>query len=778
MNDDMYFEPEAHQEEDEGLDIGRYLQAIIKRKWLVLAIVIVITIPWLIYVKSMPPTYEAFCDIEFRSLEGIDENLITESRIIKLRSRTFAEKVVAELGLTLSIGTEKVKINRHQLFEEFVTNLDPHAGEYLFRWNDNGTYTIFVRNEDDKDKVEMVDQGSIMDATINLIKTNAGISFRLASDLSKLPNEIEFQIIPFKFAVQDFREKTNVSFRGPNILRLTMSDSDPVLVAKMVNGLAEIYVNESISLKRTSEEDRKNILEEKLKIAEQNLSESERNLKEFKSTHLVSIDAETGTRVGKLNQSELNLTSLSQAVESLDDLLSKLKQADDSQEEKNRVKYVYRQLAALPTFDANYRMGALRSQLTDQEQEYEEIIKGGLTSKHQKAIDLETSIITLHSEIKQEAIAHRGKLNSEINGLQNDISSLKYNLKQKLPEDQFQLMVLERELRSNEEIYRQLKAQSQLATISEAVTTETVDILDPALVPDYPVNRDKKKKAAMGAIFSILLGLGVAVGLEFLDKSIKTVEDVRKYLRMQVLGTIPNIEFKDIGDHQDSEKIKQIDQQLVTYDYSPTPIGEAYRSLRTNLVFSKSAGRIQSFVITSTSPGDGKSFTAANLAISIAQQKNNTLLIDADLRRGVLHNTFGVSKEPGFTNYLTNMATFNHVINETLIPNLSLISCGSLLPNPSELLGSHQMKRFLDEARRKFDIILFDSPPLNAATDAIVIGTQVEAAVVVIRSGVTNRKVARQKLDLFKNVPVRVLGVILNGTAAEFGHEGYSYYHY
>ncbi|MDZ7264742.1 MAG: CpsD/CapB family tyrosine-protein kinase, partial [candidate division KSB1 bacterium] len=223
---------------------------------------------------------------------------------------------------------------------------------------------------------------------------------------------------------------------------------------------------------------------------------------------------------------------------------------------------------------------------------------------------------------------------------------------------------------------------------------------------------------------------------------------------------------------------KQIDQQLVTYDYSPTPVGEAYRSLRTNLVFSKSTGRIQSFVITSTAPGDGKSFTAANVAISMAQHKSNTLLIDADLRRGVLHNTFGIPKEPGFTNYLTGMISFQHIINETLIPNLSMISCGSLLPNPSELLGSHQMKRFLDEAKRKFDIIIFDSPPLNAATDAIVIGTQVDAVVLVIRSGVTDRNIAKQKLEMFRNVPARLIGVILNGTTAEFGHDGYSYYHY
>ncbi|MBD3289382.1 polysaccharide biosynthesis tyrosine autokinase [candidate division KSB1 bacterium] len=775
MNEDLYYEEDIREEEEEGIDFNRYIQIFWKRKWLILAIFVIITVPWFFYVKSLPPTYEAFCDIEFRSLEGENQNLITESRIIKLRSRSFAEKVVAQLGLTLSLDSKDQKVNRHQLFEEFHTNQNPKSGDYVFEKKNDGTYTIHLVNDERR---KLIHQGSVFQGILDTVKTNAGFTFQLAPDLTNVPDKIEFRISMFKLAVQSFRSRTNVGFQGPNILRLTMSDTDPVLVAKMVNSLAEIYVEESMSLKRSSVEDRRKIIENKLRIAEKQLAESEKKLKEFKSTHLVSIDAETDDRVSRLNESEEQLESYKKQIDALDELLGKLRLAIDSEAEKNRVKYVYRQLASLPTFDSNYKMGALKNQLLDQEDEYEQLVSSGLTKKHKKAIELEKSINNLQQEIKSEAIAHRGELKKETISLQSTISNLKYNLKQKLPEDQFTMMVLERELRANEEIYRQLKAQSQLANISEAVENEIVEILDPALVPDYPVNRDKKKKAVMGAMFALALGFGVALGLDFLDKSIKTVDDVKKYLKMNVLGTIPNIEFKDIGDHQDSEKIKQIDQQLVTYDYSPTPIGEAYRSLRTNLVFSKSAGRIQSFVITSTSPGDGKSFTAANLAISIAQQKNNTLLIDADLRRGVLHNTYGVPKEPGFTNYLTNMATFNHVVNETMIPNLSLISCGSLLPNPSELLGSNQMKRFLDEAKRKFDIVIFDSPPLNAATDAIVIGTQVDSVVVVIRSGVTNRKIAKQKLELFRNVPARVLGIILNGTSAEFGHDGYSYYHY
>ena len=764
--EDMFYE-ENIQEEEEGFDVGKYIHILLKRKWIITGIFLIITIPWVLYLKKLPPSYEAFCDIEFRSLENEQANVISESRIIKLRSRTFAENVVAKLGLTLRIDAKEEGLDRHQLFSKFTTTKSPRTGDYVLRQKDGSSFTIHWKYDGGE---KLITSGIISDAKGSLQSTDAGFNFQINPNLSDKNEEIHFNIAIFKYAVQAFRQRTNVGFRGPNILRLSMSDRDPVLVAQMVNQLAQIYVDESKSLKRASVEERKKIIIDQLSIAEAELDEIEQQLKDFKSRHVVSLDAETENRSRELSEAESELVSLNAQLGDLDEVMGKLGSSLD----KEQVKYVYRQLAELPTFTTNYKMNAMKNQLIDLEAEYGSII----TEKHPRAVELRGAIADLQNQIEQEAKSHRGELRGRIQSTQSRISSIRYNLKQKLPEDQAQLMALERERRSREDIYRELKTKSQTAAIQEAVDTESVDILDPAIVPDYPVNRDKKKKAVMGAFFAFALGLGVAFGLEFLDKSIKTVDDVKRYLKLQVLGTIPNIDFQDIGDYQDSEKLKQIDQQLVTYDYSPTPIGEAYRSLRTNLVFSKSAGRIQSFVITSTSPGDGKSFTAANLAISMAQHKSNTILIDADLRRGVLHNTFGVPKEPGFTNYLTGMSTFAHIINETLIPNLFIISCGSLLPNPSELLGSPQMKRFLDEAKRKFDYIIFDSPPLTAATDAIVIGTQVDAVVDVVRSGVTNRNTARQKLELFKNVPARVIGVILNGTTSEFGHDGYSYYHY
>jgi len=429
----------------------------------------------------------------------------------------------------------------------------------------------------------------------------------------------------------------------------------------------------------------------------------------------------------------------------------------------------------LKIFEDNVSASLLRTRIAKLEEDYDK--KTVNTKFSEKAIELAGKLRKEYADVRALAQKTIRENNVEIRKLRAKIRKIKSSLKQQ-PAVLAQLDELERKNETLQDLYQAALSDYENARLSTEGETQKITILDRALPPDLPVNSNKKTRAAIGVIAGFMLGIIITLGIEFLDKSLKTVEDVRRNLRINVLGTIPEIDFSEIGDVQDQEKAKIIDNQIVTHDYSPTPIGEAYRSLRTSIMFSKSVGRIQSLVITSMAPGDGKSFTAANLAITMAQQKSNTLLVDTDLRRGVLHNTFGVPKEPGFSTYLTSNLPVAEIINETHIPNLSVVSCGALIPNPSELLGSHQMKRFLDEVRRRFDLIIFDTPPLNAATDAVVVGTQVDATVIVVRAGKTHRDMARQKMELYQHVPAKVIGVILNGVSTDLAHEGYSYYQY
>jgi tyrosine-protein kinase Etk/Wzc len=347
----------------------------------------------------------------------------------------------------------------------------------------------------------------------------------------------------------------------------------------------------------------------------------------------------------------------------------------------------------------------------------------------------------------------------------------------RLPEEELRLIQLNRQRKANETLNELLLQQYKEAQIRESVASENISIIDPAMAPRLPITRSRRNQAVMGALVAFLLGVASAVAWEVLDKSIRTREDIKRFLNLPILGVIPKVKF-DGYELQDSEKAKSISSQIVTHDYSPTPVGEAYRSLRTSLLFSKTIGPIRSLVIGSVAPGEGKSFTSANLAIAMAQQKSKTLLIDADLRRGVLHNSFNCVKKPGLTNYLTGVAALENILNETYVPNLSLITCGSMIPNPSELLGSPRMQKFIEGISQRYDIVIFDTPPLLAASDAVVLGTLVDGICMIVMAGKTKRNEVMRKMELFHHVQAKVLGIILNGAGIEVAHEGYSYYAY
>ena len=390
--------------------------------------------------------------------------------------------------------------------------------------------------------------------------------------------------------------------------------------------------------------------------------------------------------------------------------------------------------------------------------------------------EISEKIAGLEIKISQLATQMVKQLQNEIDTMESNADQLQKEFKM-VPNEEMRLVQLSRQRRANEEIHEMLLKRHKEAELAEAVAPSNVSIIDPAFPPTQPISSDKKKQAVYGLLAGIIFGLGTAFVLEMMDKSIRTREDVSRFLNLPILGSIPKVKFDDY-ELQDSEKAKSISSQIVTHDYSPTPVGEAYRVLRTNLLFSKEMGSMKSLVVGSMTPGEGKSFTSANLAITLAQQKSNTLLIDADLRRGVLHNTFNCPKKPGLTNYLTGVAPLSSVLRETYVPNLSLITCGSMIPNPSEILGSLRMQKFIEGLTKRFDFIIFDTPPLYAATDAVVLGTLVDGVAIVVRAGKTNGEEVRRRIELFQNVQAKIVGVILNGSGIEVAHEGYSYYRY
>lgn len=216
---------------------------------------------------------------------------------------------------------------------------------------------------------------------------------------------------------------------------------------------------------------------------------------------------------------------------------------------------------------------------------------------------------------------------------------------------------------------------------------------------------------------------------------------------------------------------------IITHENPKSPISEAYRALRTNIQFSAIDEDLRVMMVTSAGPGEGKSTTINNLAVAYAQADKKVLLVDADLRKPTLHNTFNVSNRWGVTSLLTNQARLEEVIRNSSISNLDILTSGPIPPNPSEILASKRLTGLLDELKNRYDIILIDTPPAIAVTDAQIVATKCDGVILVVDSGNVKREIAMKAKANLEHVQARILGVVLNNVDRR-NKEAYYYYYY
>lgn len=356
--------------------------------------------------------------------------------------------------------------------------------------------------------------------------------------------------------------------------------------------------------------------------------------------------------------------------------------------------------------------------------------------------DLETDIEATNDEIARQQEALGGMFSArEIADTQNQIAALQQKLNN---------------LRAN---YGQL-----LAFMGQGAVN-SLSVVEPAAAPTLPMPSGKMRTVMLAAAVGLVLALGTAFLLEYLDDTIKTPDDVERAMKLTTLAGISRIGGDKMSD------------RLITIKHPRSPISEAYRVLRTNLQFSSLDRPLQTLVVTSPNPVEGKSTTAANLAVVMAQAGKAVVLVDADLRRPVQHRVFGVDNNRGLTEVLLDGdPVLDRNLQETGVENLRLLTTGPLPPNPSELLGSQRMARLVEQLKKEADVIVFDSPPSLAVADASVLATQADGVLMVADAGHTRRKMANEAVERFRQVGANLLGVALNRLKS--GRGGYSYYYY
>ena len=376
-----------------------------------------------------------------------------------------------------------------------------------------------------------------------------------------------------------------------------------------------------------------------------------------------------------------------------------------------------------------------------------------------------------------------------------------------MPEKELNVARLERDRTVNNEIYMMLLKKMEEARIMEEGRIGNIRVIDKAILPQIPIAPRRAMNIIIGLIVGIVLGIGMAVFLESMDVSLKDIGDIEAKTGLPVLAAIPIMSAKGGGyggysryggygygrfRSKSSKKTSvskgdtiveasKIAENLVTYSSPKSAIAETYRSLRTSLQFSGVDKPVKSVIITSGNPGEGKSTTVANLAIATAQMGMKTLIVDADLRKPVQHSLFGFKKEPGLIDALANDSLQDDLLRKTEVDNLWLLPCGTIPPNPSELLGSKAMKNLQQNLLEEFDHIFYDTPPVIAVTDAVVLSTIVDSLALIVNFGSTNAQSVNHATNLLKQVNTKVSGVILNfvDIQSRYGsYDYYTYYHY
>ncbi|MCB0123723.1 MAG: polysaccharide biosynthesis tyrosine autokinase, partial [Caldilineaceae bacterium] len=302
-----------------------------------------------------------------------------------------------------------------------------------------------------------------------------------------------------------------------------------------------------------------------------------------------------------------------------------------------------------------------------------------------------------------------------------------------------------------------------LATTQQGAAN-ALSILEPANLPLEPVSSQLLLNMVVAAVVGLALAAGGAYLIDFLDDSIKDGEDAQQLLGVPTLATVPELMAEE--EHQ----------KLVMLYTTPHPAAEAYRMLRTNLQFASVDRPLHLLLVTSPAPEDGKSLTAANLAAAYTRAGKRVILIDADLHRPSQQRFFRLRNNWGLTlGLFDNNMAIGHLLQETSIPGLQVMTTGPLPPNPAELLGSRRMQEILLELREQADVLIIDSPPISAVSDALILTSQADGVLLVVKSGKTSRTLARKALNTLRQVKASVIGTVYNGVAEYDSDYTYDY---
>ena len=545
--------------------------------------------------------------------------------------------------------------------------------------------------------------------------------------------------------------------KGSRLVDVSFSHPDPQFAAQLVNALIQCYIEQYLEFRFAASQGVAAWLTQKIDEARKKLEESEAKLNQYRREHkIVTLEDKesiTGQKLEQLNKDLLTAQTRRMAVETKFRAVSQGHPISD--------------VLSDPLIQGYKKQEAqIIVQISELSKKYGEL--------HPRMIQLNSELTAARAKIASEMSQVVQSIKNEYKMAQMQEENLKSALEgQKADTQDFgdraiNYRMLLRDVETNRAMYENMLKSLKTTTATGNLPSTNIQIIYPATVPTAPVSPKKFNNIMLAAGIGLVLGAALALGLENIDTTLKTPEEVEGWLEIPNLAMIPHLDLSPGYPPKEAP-------ELAMHHGSHPIASESYRLLRTKIHFSTPGRPPRVLLVTSTLPMEGKSMTAANLAIAIAKEEGSVLLVDSDLRRPRLHQLFQVPREPGLSNFLVGEIDDIPAV-ETKMTNLFLVPSGPLPPNPSELLGPTRMEEFLTRAQKLYGHIILDSPPLLSVADSAILATQVEGVLLVIKAERVPRKLVIEARDQLLGIKAHLLGAVLNDVPTK--HAGYYYNHY
>lgn len=726
---------------NEGLDLRQILDILMRGKWLILACVLAVTIPVAIYSWIQPSRYSSYAlllvekqDTDLASILPSDpsaaffrnERNLSNELLILRQSLPLAETVAEQL---MDLGAVPGTDRPLTILEPLEDGAPPTVRDVAFRLQLDYVQASMTTNDADAISVTASSTDPQEAALIANAYATAFASLTRAENQEGYATSREFleeqvaergqALDSLDQAVQDYMEREEA---------VALNEETSQTVQQIGNLTAERdQANIEIQIVRA-----------KIGSLQGELRQLEPNLQERLGS---GLDAELATAEGRVQE-------LISELEVFYNRQPELREATDVPSEVQRLR---NQLES-----ARSRVRQISEQLSRQS-----LAAGGgpgdQSAGFARAAALRSQISDLRVQLNG-LVAERNQLSSRLGQYESDLRAI--------PGQSIELAQLQRDRQAAEQLYGALQANLQQARVAEESQLGYADIIRQAFPSPEPYAPKRLRNIALALLLGLMFGAVAAIGKVRLDHRLNLPDDIRERGH-PLIGTIPStteLIARDFGGQETMTVAgRDVDTHLVTLLNPMAAASEAYRALRTSVQFSRPDVVVETVLVTSANPSEGKSVTSANLAIVMAQAGRRTLLVDADLRKPTGHKKFGLPREPGLVQRLFSEEPFSIQGLHQPADDLWVLTAGSLAPNPSELLGSKRMRELMDEMREHFDLIIFDAPPVLAATDAVLLSTQCDATLVVTRAGQTRDYDLDSALEALNGVGAAVIGTVLNG---------------